>query len=137
MFHKFQKMLFYLTLKERLPRVPRIYANKIDPAEIDDDIARVMIYSQARDRRGVEILKSKYKVETVDELLALLPPNNLRNRAEWRMRLRRWLARLMGYTLYEPVVRPFIKQLKYEGLLSSDPTRLYATDEEGGDDDGS
>ena len=123
MLHQFWRMLFYLKPKHRLDRVPRSFAPEYD-RRVSHDVAKVFVRTQARSPQNIEILMRQYKVETIEQLLAVLPPRS--RSAHPRERLYRWLARLNGLLLYEPVA-PMLRRLQARGHIPDHGTLLRRT----------
>lgn len=114
MIRKFLRMLFSLKRKQQIPSLPRMISNHYDH-RVSREVEKVFAQTQARSPENVRAMMKQYKVDTVDELLELLPTRQ--RRADPRKRLRRWLARINGLTLYEPVVRPALRRMEGEGTI--------------------
>lgn len=108
MIWKILKILFSMKAKQRLDIVPRHYANEYD-RRVSRDVARVMIRTAARSPVNVDMLLKQYKVDTVDELLKLLPSR--KRKVNPRERFRRWMMRLESSYDYEPVIRPALRRM--------------------------
>lgn len=110
---KFHKVLFKVKTRQRLPRIPRMYANKYQRPGVSFDEARVFARVGARSPEGVQMVMKKLRVKTVNELIARLPHRTYR--PNWRVRLRRWLQHALGLYDYEPAVKPALRRLAEEG----------------------
>lgn len=118
---KFHKVLFGVKTKQRLPRIPRMYANEYDRPDVSFDEARVFARVGARSPEGVQMVLKKFRLKSIDELVALLPHRRYKPNAH--ARLRRWLQHVFGLYDYEPAVKPALRRLKAEGKAfgESDP----------------
>lgn len=125
MIRRFRRMLFELKPKMQLDIAPRHYAPDYDPKKVTDLEAKVFARTAARSPRNVQLLLRHYRVETIEELLPLLPAR--RRSVNPRARLRRWFLRLMGLVDYEPVVRPVLRRLSNEGRLPDHTTLIRRT----------
>lgn len=112
---KFYKMLFRVKTRQKLPRIPRMYANEFDRKDITLDDARVFARVGARSPEGVKMVMRALRLKTVDQLVALLPHRHYKPKVGERFR--RWIQHVLGLTDYEPVVRPAMRRLKEEGLM--------------------
>jgi hypothetical protein len=110
---KFHKMLFKVKTKQRLPRIPRMYANKYQRPAVSFDEARVFARVGARSPEGVRLVMKKFRLKSVNELIARLPHRAYRPNS--RSRFRRWLQHVLGLYDYEPVVGPALRRLRQEG----------------------
>lgn len=120
---KVRRHFFGMKTKDRLARLPRLLSSEYDPRLLDGDTIRLMNKTHVRSPEGIRVLLRRNQVETVDELIDLLPHNY--KRRDVRQRVYLWLQHLFGVTDYEPSVRPFLRRLKAEGRLASDRTRVY------------
>lgn len=115
MLRKLYKSLYALKRHERLLRVPRQYANLIDPASVGEDDALIMGRSSARSPENVQRLMKLYGVRNVDRLIDLLPDQRYR-----RNPYRRFMAFLRALTRslpYNPDMRR-LRILRQKGYLS-------------------
>lgn len=123
MFRRIRREFFGMKTRERLPRLPYQLANDYDRREVDENTARVFARVGARSPEGVKLALKKWKVQDVDELIALLPHQN--RRANWRRRFASWYTRITGQTPYEPVVKPLMRRLRMRGMLAEQRTRVW------------
>ena len=100
MIKKFIKYMYGKRRYEQLLKVPRQYANHIDPADVDFDSVIVMARSNARSPDNVRALMREYNVNSVDELLKHLPDQRYFRRP--RSRLISMLRNFFGYSPYNP-----------------------------------
>ena len=92
--------IFRLKLRERLPRLPRMYATEYDRGAVSRAEEQLMRLSAARDPASASILARRQRM-SVDELARSLPIPRPRRRA----RILPALRRLAGTTAYDPVKR--------------------------------
>ena len=115
MFRKLYKALYGLKRHERMLKVPRQYANRIDPAQIDLDTALIMGRSSARSPENVRALMKLHGVDRPHELIGLLPDQ--RYRANPVRRFLSLLRALTGALPYNPDARRY-RLLKAKGYFS-------------------
>ncbi len=89
---RFIKMLTHIAAVDRLPRLPSGYKVDFDPDGLTWDELQVLGAMGAKDKLGVKRLMDEYDVETVPELLAVLP----RKKIDYKHRFMNWLRRLEG-----------------------------------------
>lgn len=118
---KIWRQLYFVKVKDRLKRVPRHYAIDYD-RHVDRDTAYLMERMAIRDPAAVQRLYKKYGVTTPGELMAVLPK---RRRAGARRRFNRWMNRITGATPYEPVVKPFIKQMIKKKVIHKNESLIH------------
>lgn len=112
---KLYKALWGLKRYEKLLKVPRQYANRLEATAVDEDAALVMARSAARSPENVRALMKAHGVNSVVELLKHLPDQRYKARP-----LRRILARLRainGELAHNPDVSRYNK-LAAKGLFS-------------------
>lgn len=125
MIWRLYRLLYYLNLRDRLDMTPHMIADEYSREEITHDIGRVFTDSQARSPRTTHLLQRRFKTESVDELLDILPSR--KRRRQPRLRLAQWIARLQGLLPYEPNVKPSLRRAAREGRLSSHTTLVRRT----------
>lgn len=117
-------MLFAVKRKDQLPRLPRTLTTDFD-RHYSRDVERVFARSAARSPEGIHHLMKRKRVDTIHELIPLLP--NHERKAKPVERFKRWWLRLHGSTPYEPVVKPALARLKREGRIPSKGDVLIRT----------
>lgn len=122
MIRKFHRMLFHLKDRERLDIAPRMYAADYDSRQISPDVAKVFARSAARSPENIQRLLKQYEVETIQELIPLLPSRQ--RRARPRERFRAWIMRMKGLLPYDPL-RPRLRRLIEESAIPEEGTLIY------------
>ncbi len=122
MIRKFRRMLFHLKAREQLDIAPRMYAAEYDSREISPDVAKVFARSAARSPENIQRLLKQYEVETIQELIPLLPSRQ--RRANPRARFRMWMMRMRGLLPYDPL-RPRLRRLIEQSAIPEDGTLIY------------
>jgi len=95
------KYLFYRSLWQRLPVLPRMYSTEYH--DVDRDTATLMQMTQTRCPQGVEVLKKRHNARTAQELIATLPARRRKRRP--LRRLTNLYRRAMGLSDYDPMKR--------------------------------
>lgn len=92
------RWLYRISPFRRIPPLPRVYSSAYK--SIDQDSARIMARYGIRSPSGIRAAMKKYKVSTVDDLVAQLEHHrvkrSIRKRLEWA------LKHLSGGTPYNP-----------------------------------
>lgn len=123
MIRKLRKMLFGLSAKEHLDIAPRMYSNEYD-RHVSSDVAKVFARSSARSPENVKALMKSYQVNTIDELLDVLPSRQ--RRVNTRQRIRFWMAHNFGLLNYDPL-RPMLHRLTEQRNIPNDAELIYRT----------
>ncbi len=124
MIGRFWRMLFHIKRRDRLPRLPRRLANDFTTRDIESGMPRIFARTAARDPAGVQQLVKRHKVESIQQLIPLVPFQDYR--PNWRMRLLRFFQRVEGSSGYEPTVRPALTKMRQAKQLPLDrPTHFY------------
>lgn len=98
MIARFLRALFEIKNRDRIAPLPRVYSSDFD--KFTDDERRVLARYGARDPAGIRNAMSRYKVKSVQELIARI--EHYRPRRKPLHRLRRLLARFVGGYDYNP-----------------------------------
>ncbi len=122
MIRKFRRMLFHLKERERLDMAPRMYAAEYDSKTISPDVAKVFARSHARSPENIQRLLKQYQVETIQELIPLLPSRQ--RQAHPRQRFHNWMMRLKGLLPYDPL-RPRLRRLIEQSSIPEEGTLIY------------
>ena len=109
------KALFGLKRHEHLLKVPRQYANPLDPRHDDPDAALIMGRSSARSPDNIRALLDYHAVEKVEHLLPLLPDQ--RHHPHPLRRIQAFLRRMAGASPYNPDLRRE-RRLREHGYFS-------------------
>lgn len=142
MIRKFYRMLFHLKAREQLDIAPRMYAAEYDSREVSPDVAKVFARSHARSPQNIRRLLKQYEVESIEELIPLLPARQ--RKANPRARFLMWMMRMRGLLLYDPL-RPRLRRLIEQSTIPEEGTLIYRsrypyqadeTLKKGGDQDG-
>lgn len=99
---KLIKYFIYIKLADRLPRMPRQWANDYDPGDVSADEADLMRVTAIRSPHGVKILKRRYRLDKVDDLKRAVP---IRFRPRRGNRLLPLLRRIFGLAAHDPMRR--------------------------------
>jgi len=121
MIRKFLRMLFHLKARERLDIAPRMYAAEYDP-RVSPEVAQVFARSAARSPENIKRLLKQYEVETIEELVPLLPTRQ--RRARPRERFYFWMMRMRGLLPYDPL-RPTLRRMIERGNIPEEGTLIY------------
>lgn len=96
------KYFIHIKLADRLPRLPRQWANDYDPHDVSNDDADLMRVTAIRSPHGVKILKRRYRLESSQDLKRAVPVRFRPNRGN---RLLPLLRRIFGLSAHDPMRR--------------------------------
>lgn len=95
---RFFRSFFKLDKRTRLPRLPKSLTRRYDITKLTDSELNILMLGLARDPDQAREIIKRYGTSNVDKLQRLLP----KPKADWRGRLRRWLAKREGAHLSDP-----------------------------------
>jgi hypothetical protein len=102
---KLVKYFTHITLRDRLPRVPRGYSTDFDLRGISEDEAALMRMSALRSPHSIQRLQRRHGVSSARELVAKLPKKHKPYKGA---RLWPLIRRVFGTTAYDPMKRTYL-----------------------------
>ncbi|PJF20361.1 MAG: hypothetical protein CUN56_16560, partial [Phototrophicales bacterium] len=110
--YKIYRLLWFISNRDYIPKLPRgMLASKYDETQVTRDEWRVLDRTGARDPAGIKRAMKRYKVDNIDDLVALLEHHQPKRKPFHR--LKRALGRLVGEYNYDPHAREVKQAFKY------------------------
>lgn len=122
MLYKIYRLLWFISNRDYIPKLPRgMLAAKYETEDVSRDEWRVLDRIGARDPAGIKRAMKKYKVDNINDLVALLEHQKPKHKPFYR--LKQALGRLVGEYNYDPHAREVKQAFKYH-LESQEHIRI-------------